>query len=131
KFIETNLSFVMTFELPFPAPVDAEYNKILSSTYINLTDNFIKNRFTFGYGINYSINTWKEWTRDFDNIGLPTNYSKTIQNKNIGLTFNTYYRLGKTINIGLIYQPSILTIDKKPDFIYEHLISCEINWRFK
>ncbi len=131
KFIEANLSFVMTFELPFPAPVDAEYNKILSSTFINITDNFVCNRFTFGYGLNYSINTWNEWTRDFDNIGLPTNYSKIIQNKNLGLTFNTYYRLGKALNIGLIYQPSILNITTNPKFIYEHLISCELNWRIK
>src|SRR5690606_30984532 len=64
KFLETSISFAMTFELPFPAPVDAEYNKILTSTYINLTDNFITNRFSFGYGVNLSQNTWKEWTRD-------------------------------------------------------------------
>lgn len=137
KFLEANTSFVMTFELPFPAPVHAEYNKILSSFYFNLTDNIVKNRFTFGYGINYSANTWKEWTRDFDNwngnfdsIGTVTS-SQTYINRNLGLTFNSYYRLGKTIHIGLIYQPSLLNLNNSPEFIYEHLISMEVNWRIK
>ncbi len=137
KFLEAGTSLVMTFELPFPAPVDAEYNKILSSFFINLTDNFIKNRFTFGYGIHYAANTWKEWTRDFDNwngyfdsIGKVTS-DQTYTNKNIGLTFNSYFRLGKTIHIGLIYQPSLLNLNGNPEFIYEHLISMEFNWRLK
>jgi len=137
KFMEVSTSFAMTFELPFPASVDAEYNKILSTTYFNISDNFIKGRFSFGYGLNYSLNRWKEWTRNFDNwngnfdsIGTTTS-SRTIINKNIGLTFNSYYRIGKTIHVGLIYQPSVLNLNKKPEFIYEHLISLEVNWRIK
>ena len=134
KFSEANSSFVMTFEFPFPAPVDSEYNKILSSFYFNVTDNFIKNRFTIGYGLNYSTNRWKEWTRDFDNgngnFGVVTS-SQTFINRNLGFTFNSYYRLGKTIHIGLIYQPSLLNLSDKPKFISEHLISLEVNWRIK
>jgi hypothetical protein len=131
RFLGVNSSYVITFELPFPAPVDSEYNKILSSFSLNLTDNLIKNRFTFGYGINFSINTWKEWTRDFDQINLIETSSKTIDNRNIGLTFNSYYRLGKTIHLGLIYQPSLLNLNNKPQFIYEHQISLAVKWKFR
>ena len=131
RFLEANSSFVMTFELPFPAPVDAEYNKILSSFYLNLTDNMIRNRFVFGYGLSYSVNTWKEWTRDFDQIDLTKTSSKTVSNRNLGLTFNSYYRLGKTIHLGLIYQPSLLNLNNEPQFLYEHQISLEINWKFR
>lgn len=131
KFFEVGSSIVTTFELPFPAPVDSEYNKILYSFYFNLTDNFIKNRFTFGYGLNYSANTWKEWTRNFNEINLPTTYSKTIVNKNLGLTLNSYYRFSKTMNLGLIYQPSLLNFNSNTQFIYEHSISLEVNWRIK
>ena len=137
KFWEVSTSFVMTFELPFPAPIDAEYNKILNSFFINLTDNIIKNRFTFGYGINYSVNTWNEWIRDFSNldddfnsIGRVTSRQK-YTNRNLGLTFNSYFRLGKTIHMGLIYQPSLLNLNDNPKFIYEHLLSMEVNWRLK
>lgn len=131
KFLEANSSFVMTFELPFPAPVAKEYNKILTSFFVNLTNNIVINRFSFGYGLNYSTNTWKEWERNFDTIGLTTTYSKTIQNKNLGLTFNSYFRLGKTIHIGLIYQPSLLNLNSSPEFINEHLISLEVDWKIK
>lgn len=137
KFVEASSSFAMTFEFPFPAPVDAEYNKILYSFYFNVTDNIIKNRFTFGYGLNYSLNTWKEWTRDFDNwegdimkYGLITS-SKVHTNRNLGVHFNSFYRLGKTIHLGLIYQPSLLNLNGRPKLIYEHLISLEVNWRIK
>ena len=137
KFLEVSTSFVMTFELPFPAPVDAEYNKALSSFFINLNDNIVKNRFTFGYGINYSANTWNEWTRDFgdwngdfDSIGRLTS-SQKYTNRNLGLTFNSYFRLGKTIHIGLIYQPSLLNLNDNPKFIYEYLLSMEVSWRIK
>lgn len=139
KFLEVNSSFVMTFELPFPAPVDAEYNKILGSYYFNLTDNYVKGRFTLGYGLTYSTNIWKEWTRDLgrydsDSGWSPSGiapYSLAITNKNLGFTFNSYYRLGKTIHLGLIYQPSLLNLNNSPKFIYEHLISMEVNWRIK
>lgn len=139
KFVEVNTSFVMTFDLPFPAVVDAEYNKILSSYYFNLTDNFVRGRFTFGYGLSYSINSWKEWTRDLGHYDSDTGwspgvidpYSLTLTNKNLGCTFNSFYRLGKTIHLGLIYQPSLLNLNNNPEFIYEHLISLEVKWKIK
>lgn len=95
KFIEANASFVMTFELPFPAPIDSEYNKILSAYYFNVTDNFIKDRFTFGYGLSYSTNIGKEWTDHFIVEESANDHSRTYTNRNLGLTFNSYYRLGK------------------------------------
>ena len=45
KFIEASSSFAMTFEYPLPVPIDDEYNKILSSFYFNLTDNYIRKKF--------------------------------------------------------------------------------------
>ncbi|ESU24850.1 hypothetical protein FEDK69T_04030 [Flavobacterium enshiense DK69] len=131
KFIEANASTVLTFELPFPAPIDAEYNKILSSYYFSITDNFIKDRFTFGYGLSYSTNIWKEWTEHFNEEESANDYTKLYTNRNLALTFNSYYRLGKTIHFGLIYQPSLLNLNNKPEFIYEQQISLEINWRIK
>lgn len=56
----------MTFEWFLPVPVDAEYNKIMSSSYVNLTDNIVLGRFSLGYGIHYSVNNWREWTRNLD-----------------------------------------------------------------
>ncbi len=128
KFIAISGSFVMTFEWFVPVPLDVEYNKILLSSYFNITDNMILRNFTIGYGINYSANTWKEWTRTV--IGKLTD-SKSFTNNNLGLTLNAYFRAGKTLHLGLIYQPSLLKLNNKPELIYEHSISAGVVWRFK
>lgn len=106
---------------------------------MNLTDNFVKGRLTLGYGLNYSTNIWNEFTRDLGRYDSTSGwspsgideYSNIFKNKNLGFTFNSYYRLGKTIHLGLIYQPSLLHLNNGPEFIYEHLISLEVNWRIK
>ncbi len=129
KFLALNTGFVVTFEFPFPVPLDAEYNKILSSFYVNLTDNFIKNRITFGYGLSYSVNTWREWIRDFNVINLPVTSGTTLTNNNLGLVLNTSYRFGKAFHLGLMYQPALLNLNGSPGAIYEHVLSLEAKWK--
>lgn len=131
KFFEANLSLALTFELPFPAPIDAEYNKYLSSMYFYLTDNVIHKRFTFGYGLSYTSNIWNEWTQDLGGANSSTTSSRIITNYNLGLALNAYYRLGKTFHLGLIYNPSLVNFGPDPRFIYEHSISVEAAWRIK
>lgn len=131
KYLETSYSFAATSNIPFPVHVDREYNKSLWTYYASLTDNFIKNRFTFGYGISYSDNRWSEWIRDFSTEGLSTASHTDYANKSLGLILNTYYRLGKTANIGIAYKPSLLNMDNDFDFLYEHLITTEFMWRFR
>ncbi|WP_338759223.1 hypothetical protein WAF17_11330 [Bernardetia sp. ABR2-2B] len=103
----------------------------LFSYYVSTTDNIIHNRFTYGYGINYSVNHWGEWYRDVGLINLPTIDITDYKNKNLGITLNTYYRIGKTLNIGVIYRPSLLNLSDGFKPIYEHLLSLEANWRIK
>ncbi len=131
RFLETSFSFVLTFELPFPASVDKEYNKSLYSYFISTTDNIIHKRFTFGYGINYSVNYWSEWYRDLGTVNLPIIEKTTYENRSLGVTLNSYYRIGKTLNVGFIYRPSLFNLDNGFDLTYEHLISLELNWRIK
>lgn len=94
-------------------------------------------KLTDGKRMKNRIATIRQWTRDFstgimnfDSIGVTTS-SQIHRNLNLGLTFNTYYRLGKTAHLGLIYQPSFVPLRGDPAIIYEHLISLEINWRIK
>lgn len=128
KFLETSLSLNATSDIPVPAVIDKEYRKFISTIYFSLTDNIIKQRFTIGYGINYAYNAWRE---EYNNdIMIPIYYTQYI-NKTLGITLNSYYRLGKTINIGLIYRPSLILLNNSFDAIYEHLISIDFNWRFR
>jgi hypothetical protein len=129
RFVASSISYATTIAFPVPAPFDAEYNKNLFSTYLNITDNFVSKNFTFGYGLNLSKNLWLEWTRDLNNIPNPI-YKNRFSSNNIGVTFNTYYNLRKTFNIGLIYQPNIYNITQQR-FSYEHFLSIELAWRIK
>ena len=131
KYLETSFSFAATTDIPFPVHVDKEYNKSLWTFYAGITDNFIRNRFSIGYGFSYSDNRWSEWIRDFSSIGLTTVSQTDYSNKSFGLILNTYYRLGKTANIGIIYKPSLLNINNDINFLYEHLITMEFMWRFR
>ena len=131
KYLEASFSFAATSDIPFPVHVDKEYNKSLWTFYAGFTDNFIQKRFTIGYGINYSDNRWMEWIRDFSATGLPTVSQTEYSNKSLGLTLNSYYRLGKTANVGMTYRPSLFNIENDFKFLYEHLITIEFMWRFR
>ncbi|HEY8388468.1 MAG TPA: hypothetical protein VIK74_07680, partial [Parasegetibacter sp.] len=105
KFLEAGASFATTSPLPFPAPFDAEYYRYLSGAYFGVTDNFICNRFSFGYGVNYTITFWSEWIRSFD---IPAIVDLFNRNHNLGLTLNSFYRLGRTLNVASITYPQYL-----------------------
>jgi hypothetical protein len=131
KFLETSASLVATFELPFPAHIDRAYNKSLYSYYFSFTDNFIKRRFSAGYGLNYSSNYWNEWQRNIGTKGLPITSNTEYLNKTLGITLNSYYKVDKSLSLGLIYRPSLLKVNDNVGLSYEHLISLELNWRIK
>ncbi len=127
KYIETSVSYALTFFFPVPAPFDASKGKMLSSYYLSATNNTVGSIFTFGYGINYSYNDWLEFTRNFGTSTQAT-YRKNYTNQSIGLTLNSFVKVYKYINLGIIYRPTFFTNNT---FNVEHLISMEANWRFK
>ena len=129
-FLETNFSFVGVAKSPLPFPIDREgFYTTQYSSYFSLTQNHQNNKFTFGYGINYSINTWAEGFRSFEDPTLTTRTQ--ITNRAIGLTLNSYFRLGKTFHIGLIYRPTFFRQNDNLAHQYEHLISLELLWRIR
>ncbi|MCX6256397.1 MAG: hypothetical protein NTW49_00615 [Bacteroidia bacterium] len=130
KFIELNFSFVRVSDtlLPFHFDKGGEY-KIQYSKYFSLTNNNKIDRFTFGYGLNYSVNTWAEGYRSFDTITKSTR--SELSNKAIGITMNMYYQISKSFNIGLIYRPTFWRLSNEKSIEYEHLFSFELLWRIK
>ena len=128
KFLEISGSLNATSDIPFPAVIDKEYRKFISTIYFSLTDNFIKNKFTLGYGINFAFNIWRE---EYNNDAMVPIYVTEYLNKTLGFTLNSYYRLNKTLYVGLIYRPSLFLLNYGFETIYEHLISIDINWRFR
>lgn len=134
KFIEASLSFISTFELPFPAPLDKvsdDYIKYLYSYYVSVTDNFVWNRITLGYGVNFASNDRKLVLNPIHDESSKPYHRITHTNKSFGLTFNSFYRIGKSFNMGVIYRPSLLKVNQNTEFVTEHLISIELNWKIQ
>lgn len=130
RFLEFSFSYVGVADNPLPVPFDkeGEYTTQYSS-YFSITNNYQKNRVTYGYGVNYSINTWAEGFRSFEDSVLSTR--NQITNQAIGLTLNSYYRVGKSFNLGVVYRPTYIRQNKSLENEYEHLISIELLWRIR
>ena len=68
RFMEASFSLAGTSQTPLPVPNDKEYTKSMVTYFFSITDNFLKNRFSIGYGLSYSSNRWIEWIRDLSTI---------------------------------------------------------------
>ena len=132
KFLSLTGSAVMDFFIPFPAAVDFSGEvENMYSVYSNLMDNFRFRRFTLGYGLNYSRNTWKLVYHDRFDPPPPTREPATKSSNSIGFTIDGYYQIGKRFHIGLIYRPTLLNIKPEVDLKYEHLISIDFAWKIR
>jgi len=133
KYIGLTTNAVMDNLAPFPAPIDySGAYETMSSVYLSLTDNFKFKRFTFGYGLNYSINNWelKYGGYHFDPSQQTRNPVRK-SSQSIGFTVNEYYQFGRHFFIGLIYRPSLIEIYPMTELKYEHLISLDLAWKFR
>ena len=130
KYISLTGSAVMDFFIPFPAAVDYSGEvESMNSVYASLTDNYRFRRFSIGYGINFSRNTWQLIYHDRFDPPLPTREPAKKIDNSFGLTFDGYHQIGKRFHIGLIYRPTILTVYPDFEFKYEHLISLDFKWK--
>lgn len=132
RYLSLTGSAVMDIVIPFPAPVDfsGEVENIYS-VYTSFTDNYKFRRFTAGYGLNYSRNTWKLVYHDRFAPPPPTREPVTKTSSTIGFTFDGYHQVGKSFFVGLIYRPTLLNFNPDIDFKYEHLISLDFKFKIR
>jgi hypothetical protein len=132
KFLSLNGNAVMDFFIPFPAAVDFSGEvENMYSVYTSLTDNYRFRRFTVGYGLNFSKNTWKLVYHDRFDPPPPTRKPATKSSNSLGFTIDGYHQIGKRFHVGLIYRPTLLNVYPDIDFKYEHLISLDFKWKFR
>lgn len=136
KFLSVSINAASDLFVPVPASpgFDGEYES-MSSAYLSLNDNFKIKRFSLGYGLNYSFNTWTLNNTDFD-PSLPPSASSMREpvrkvSESIGFNVNVYHQFGKSFFMGIIYRPTFLKVYPETKLEYEHLISFEFAWRIK
>ena len=137
RYISVDATFVMDFFLPIPAAIRYEGEvEFMNSSYISISNNYVKNRLNFGYGISFASNTWdlKNFVSFYDEP-LTREPVKKIHNT-FGLVFSMYHRFNKKIRfaqhfIGIVYRPTFITVTPYTYLNYEHLISIDYVWKFR
>ena len=131
QFINLSASAVSDFFVPVPAAVDisGEYD-LMSSTYLSLSNNHKFKRFSTGYGLSFSRNSWDH--RYYNRFSPPPPKRNPIKKTDysLGFIFPIYCQFGDYFSLGLIYRPSILKVHPVTYFKYEHLISIDFGWKF-
>lgn len=130
RYLNLSTSGVMDFFIPFPAAVDFSGEMdFMSSWYFCLSNNYRIKRFSVGYGISYSKNTWDHRYYEWLNPPPPERDPITKTDYSFGFVFPFYFQPGKHFFLGLIYRPSFLTVKPVTVFKYDHLISIDFAWK--
>lgn len=104
-------------------------NQRIFSQNISLTDNFKINRFSLGYGLNFSENGWQYVkSKEFETL-FETKYIKKY-NYNLGFAFNGYYQVFKCFYVGMNYRPTIFQVFPTKKLLYQHVLGMDCQFRF-
>lgn len=130
KFLSLTLS-VLADKLKLTSYYDEppyDNQKIFSQN-ISLTDNFKLNRFSLGYGLNFSENGWLYVkSKEFETL-FEIKYIKKY-NYNLGFAFNGYYQVFKCFYVGLNYKPTIFQVYPTKKLLYQHVLGIDCQFRF-
>ena len=131
KFISFNVaSFVDRFgQFNYSLEDDfSEYERQASDNF-SLSDNFKFNRFTLGYGINFSQSNWSyNSVARIDDYFIKT--TKLQYNQNFGFVFTGYFQVFKHFLVGVHYRPSILEVAPSTKFSYQHIFGLDYQLKF-
>lgn len=132
RFVGLYGSFTIDSEVPVFAPIsyDGEH-QFLRSYAVGLTHNHKLNRFTVGYGLNYSKNTWQLKNNEYDPLEEGSRMPQSKSNHSLGLITNSYFQFGKRLFVGINYKPSLIAFNANSKLHYEHVISLDFVWKFK
>ena len=134
RFISLNVSGVSDIFVPFPAsPNFGGKYELMNSMYISLSDNYRLGRFTVGYGLSFAKNTWdfRYYETHEPNPPPPTREPVRKSHHALGFIFPTYFQMGESFNIGVIYRPTFYRPNMTDKFRYEHLVSIDFAWKIR
>ncbi|NET34776.1 MAG: hypothetical protein F6K19_22580 [Cyanothece sp. SIO1E1] len=132
QLMQLSFNAAMDFFLPFPAPVDfvGEYESF-TTVYGNLSHQFHKGRWRFGYGLGIAQNTWRlnQGIRG-PGVPAPPTESELSSHWRLGAVLPISYQLNGTFHLGLQYRPSFIGLEEGMNTYYEHLVSLELLWKW-
>jgi hypothetical protein len=104
---------------------DPQAYKITNVVFAELSHNHDMGNYYFGYGITVGRNEWE--------ILESSLYDKPFRQafNTFGAIGKIYLRMGTNWSAGLIYRPSFYRFSAANHFTYEHLMSLDLNYRFR
>lgn len=110
---------------------DLNYIDKNRENYVSITHNHQIKKIFVGYGLSIgrNFNDPAEYTNFFSYY--PTPFLKNEVNYAAGLLVNTYIQAGKYLNIGLIYRPSIYTLNSTQPLFNQYYIGMDLRYRFR
>ncbi len=129
RFVKVTTGAYIDFEVPVPVPLDRfDSYETMSAYNLLLTDNHKFNRFSFGYGLNYTIHSWRMVNHDWE---FPSNDEepRAKDSHSFGLTANAYYQVINGLSVGLVYSPTFYNVFPKGGASYQHVISFDVMYR--
>lgn len=102
--------------------------KRLSSVFADLYHRHTINRFSFAYGINYTLAHWQYYIFDYD--VQPTYYaSHIVTSHNFGVMLSGYFHIKPFFLAGIVYRPTFLRVSPDTKGIYQHTLSFDMAFR--
>ena len=98
------------------------------------TNNHKYKHFSFGYGLSYINYDWtlhKEGYFDAQNNINYLNEEVVKKHSAFGFSFPAYYKIGRKLFVGLIYNPTFYTPSLPNKFTYEHVITIDLKFKIR
>lgn len=129
QYLSLSLAAQTNFFVPVPAAVEAiEEYEFVRSEEVAITNNHLLGRFSVGYGISFSNNTWEFRSGSFFSSVAPTRRPAERATASIGLSFPVHYYTGDHFFFKMHYRPSFWRFSNARPFGYEHLVSFGFGW---
>lgn len=129
RFLSLSFSEILDYYRPFAFVGRSDEYEGMNSYVINFANFYKINQFSIGYGLHFSKNRWS-LVNNFWNEDSSARIPYRKDNNAVGLSLNTYYQISRYFYLGLVYRPSIISLNNKPMFSYEHSISIDFALKF-
>ena len=91
----------------------------------SIRNNNVIGSFDLGYGLSFSDLLWSKIT-----IGDTINRNRSVRSWGIGPSLSLQYRIGNYFRFGLLYQPTLFSVNGPQSFGYQHYIAAGIAWKW-
>lgn len=100
-----------------------------SAYFVNIRHNRKIGDFDIGYGLAFSHHRFDQEQVVWKDAGGQTISRSVYKNAALAASLSGYWRVGKVMAVGLLYQPQFLALQNMVRFKYEHIISLDIAFR--